>query len=128
MVKERYTIAEAVSALQTSKSTLYTWMLRADLVEPVKRQRMPDDWREHYLTRAQVEELAAAHRRTLDQAGAPDVQAVDSALSERIERVEGRLSRLEARVNDLQNRTTPAGKGTTKRTRTAGEDVDDLPF
>lgn len=64
-VEERYTFQEATEKLDISRSTLLNWIARAGLREAVDEQVMEYDQRAHYLTRAQLEQLAKVHRRAL---------------------------------------------------------------
>ncbi|GEM_PF-2897065 len=107
-MKEHYSLSEAQEALGVSKSTLEAWLRKEKaLTQALKKQRFPDDMRQKFLTRAQLEQLAAAHRR---QIATPDtldplarLEAVDSALSERIDALEARVTRLEQQSQKTEN-------------------------
>lgn len=100
----RYTFADALALLGISKSTLDDWLVKAKLRKTVDRQRFPDDMRQRYLTKAQLEQLATAHRRPLTIPSAIDplarLEAVDAALTERIEALERRVAALEGKQSD----------------------------
>jgi polyhydroxyalkanoate synthesis regulator phasin len=97
--EDRISIADALEMLQVSKSTLEDWIHKAKLRNAVNKQRFPDDMRQRFLTRVQVEQLAAAHRRQIATAAELDplarLEAVDAALTERIEALETRVKALE---------------------------------
>ena len=99
---QKYTYAEAMALLGISKSTLEEWITKAKLRSTVKKQYYPDDMRQHYLLRTQLELLAAAHRRQLATPAAIDplarLEAVDTALTERIETLEQRVAKLESQI------------------------------
>jgi hypothetical protein len=92
MQKDRYSLEEARQLLGISKSGLEKWLLRARL-EPTRDK---DDMRLRWLSRAQIEQLAAAHHRQFQELEhVPDMQALDSALSERLDAIERRLDAVE---------------------------------
>lgn len=97
---QKYTYGEAMALLGISKSTLEEWITKAKLRSIVKKQYYPDDMRQHYLLRTQLELLASAHRRQLATPAAIDpltrLEAVDAALTERIEALEQRVAKLES--------------------------------
>ncbi len=98
---QKYTYGEAMTLLGISKSTLEEWITKAKLRSAVKKQYYPDDMRQHYLLRTQLELLAAAHRRQLAMPAAIDplarLEAVDAALAERIKALEARVAALEGK-------------------------------
>ncbi len=101
---QKYTYGEAMALLGISRSTLEEWITKAKLRNAIKKQRYPDDMRQHYLLRTQLEQLAAAHRRQLATPAAVDplarLEAVDAALTERIEALEARVAALEGKQRD----------------------------
>lgn len=88
-MEERYILAEAAEKLGVSKGTLVNWIERAKLRAEVDRQRMEDDMRAHYLTRPQLEQLAALHRRALK---GDDIRERMAALERRMERLEALIA------------------------------------
>jgi transposase len=88
-MQERFTIAEAAAKLNISTSGLENWINQAKLRRAVDEQRMENDMRAHYLTRPQLEQLAALHRRTLKD---DDVERRFAALEQRIERLEALIA------------------------------------
>lgn len=97
-----------MTLLGISKSTLDDWLVKAKLRRTVDRQRFPDDMRQRYMTRAQLDQLAAAHRRQLTTPTTIDplarLEAVDAALTERIEALEARVAALEGKPDDQAGR------------------------
>ncbi|HEY7348138.1 MAG TPA: hypothetical protein VH599_07430 [Ktedonobacterales bacterium] len=79
--EERYILLEAAQKLGISKGTLVNWIARAGWSELVATQRMEYDQRAHYLTGAQLEQLAKAHRRTIRGSSKPgsSVLPIDQA-------------------------------------------------
>lgn len=102
--EERIPIAEALARLEISKSAFDRWIEQAGLRQRLNKQRFPDDMRQRYLTRAQLDQLAAAHRRQIGEAKATDplarLEAVDAALTERIEALEARVAELEGKQSE----------------------------
>ena len=90
-MEKRYTMAEAAYLLNISTSSLENWINDAKMRAIVKRQRMETDMRAHYLTRPQVEQLAALHQRTLRD-------GEESDIGQRLAAIEERLARLEALI------------------------------
>lgn len=88
-MEKRYTMAEAAYMLNISASGLEKWITDAKMRSIVKKQRMETDMRSHYLTKAQLEQLAALHRRTLRE---------ESDIGQRLAAMEERLERLEALI------------------------------
>lgn len=92
-----------MALLGISKSTLEEWITKAKLRSAVKKQYYPDDMRQHYLLRTQLELLASAHRRQLATPAATDplarLEAVDAALTKRIEALEQRVAELESQMD-----------------------------
>ncbi len=86
-MEKRYTMAEAAYMLNISASGLEKWITDAKMRSVVKKQRMETDMRSHYLTKAQLEQLATLHRRTLRE---------EQDIGQRLAAVEERLARLEA--------------------------------
>lgn len=104
MGQDRYTIPEALQVLGISKSALDSWIKRAGLRESISSQRMEDDMREHFITREQLESLATSHRRQIATTAnnldpLARLEAVDSALTERIEKLEERLEAVEHAIS-----------------------------
>ncbi len=104
---ERYRLEEAAEALGVGLSTLRIWLAASSaLRKAVQKQRLDYDMRRHYLTGDQLRELAEGHGRTLtprDQATRlEDLEAVDAALTERIEALETRVKALEAALEALK--------------------------
>jgi polyhydroxyalkanoate synthesis regulator phasin len=102
MDQKKYTYGEAMGLLGISKSTLEEWITKAKLRSTVKKQYYPDDMRQHYLLRPQLELLAAAHRRQLATPTTIDplarLEAANAALTERIEALEQRVAKLESQM------------------------------
>lgn len=91
-MEERYILIEAAGILDISKRALDQWIDRAGMRSVVNKQRMETDMRARYLTRSQLEQLAALHRRTLRGDG--EIGEV----RQRLAAVEERLARLEALI------------------------------
>lgn len=90
-MEKRYTMAEAAYMLNISASGLEKWISDAKMRAIVKKQRMETDMRSHYLTKTQLEQLAALHRRTLRE-------REESDMGQRLAAIEERLTRLEALI------------------------------
>ena len=96
-MEKRYTIAEAAYLLNISTSGLENWITDAKMRAIVQKQRMETDMRSHYLTKAQLEQLAALHRRTLRE---------ESDIGQRLTAIEERLERLEALIANQRDTST----------------------
>jgi len=75
--------------LGVSRKTLEGWLVRDGMSSIVRKQRMETDMRAHYLTKAQLEQLAALHRRALK---GDDVRERMAALERRMERLEALIA------------------------------------
>lgn len=102
--EDRITIPDALKLLEISKSAFDRWIRQAGLRNQLDKQRFPDDMRQRYLTRAQFDQVAAAHRRQIATATEIDplerLEAVDAALLERIEALEARVAALEGKSGE----------------------------
>lgn len=84
---ERFTISQAARKLGISRRTLYNWLEQ----EQDTSQKLHG---ERTFTRLQLERLAEKHGRRLES-DFRDLEAVDAALTERIEALEARVAALE---------------------------------
>lgn len=89
---EQYSMSEAARALGVSLRTLTRWIDQ----QGIARDRPFSDMRQRTLSRAQVEQLAATHKRTLRPIDLEGIAANLGELYERMERLEAKVERLEA--------------------------------
>lgn len=87
-MEDRYILVDAAQKLSISKSTLLNWIARANLREAVNKQVMEGDLRAFYLTRAQLEQLAALHRRKIGESIGERVAALEQQVAVLTEKVE----------------------------------------
>ncbi len=96
---------EAANMLGISISLLRSWVQKAGLREQVQKQRLDYDMRVFYLTQAQIEQIATLHGRQIATLATIDplarLEAVDAALTERIEALEARVAALEGKQGDV---------------------------
>src|SRR5215469_14414694 len=85
---ERFTLSQAARKLGVSRRTFYNWLAQ----EPPATQKLAG---ERYFTRIQLAKIGEKHGRQLES-DFKDLEAVDVALTERIEALEARLAVVEA--------------------------------
>src|SRR5215472_318098 len=96
---DQYSMTEAARLLNVSLRTLTRWMRPPVGRAPIARERPWSDMRQRTISRAQLEQLAADHQRQIITSEETDplarLEAVERALSERIEALEARVAALE---------------------------------
>ena len=98
-MEERLTISEAARVLKVSRQTLYTWLGQ----EPAIKRQLD---KHHTLTRAQLDTVESRHRKKPPRSAILDLQAVDAALTERIETLEEEMRTLKERIEGLERTNT----------------------
>ncbi len=108
---DRYSMREAREVLKTNEKSLKAWM-RKEGIEP---QIDLMDERKKYITRAQVEQLARRHGRTLPEEheeGAPSALPSVEALAAHITMTQQVLERRIDQVGQEEEKEDDQGKGT----------------